>query len=509
MPRTSLTLRAFIALLLAALPPLAVLLVVDALDPSLRDGPGFNLVGLGVLAGSIGWVAIVAIVAARMLGLELRQLVDLAERGRPSSVQTAAGDDGELDARSRRMAETLTERNRQMAELAAQANVAPISDEPRQVAGHVVATVRGVTGDQTWSLAILEAGGTDSLPPGVYGAAERLDEPIGLTDLYRWASVTEPATSGYRVRRSEGPWGAFVIVEVASHDRLRAILLAPWEGRADPSSAEVDLLSLVGQHAATAIEHALLYTTVRSQADELDRLGTIQRDFLRAVSHDLQTPLASIRALASELQSRSGSDVSAGDDLDMIAYQADRLRRMVQQLLAMSRLEAGVLEPRQEVLSPRAIVERVWSALRITDRRFAVTVSGPSLLLVADPDRLEQVLWAVLDNAVKYSPPGTPIEVGIGAAGASAERAIISIRDHGPGMDAESADRAFEQFYRSPQAQRIAPDGTGIGLYTARGLVEAMGGSVAIASALGHGTTVSLELPAEPVEESTAASPIG
>jgi signal transduction histidine kinase len=258
------------------------------------------------------------------------------------------------------------------------------------------------------------------------------------------------------------------------------------------------LLSLVGEHAATSIEHAILYARVRAQADAIDRMAAIQRDFLRSVSHDLQTPLTSIRALAGEVRAQPDLDDQASHDLDLIEHQADRLRRMVSQLLVVSRLEAGVVEPQLEVVNPRPLIERTWSALRIPERQLRVDLSGPPLLAVADPDRLEQVLWAVIDNAIKYSPAGGGVHVSIGGDG---DRARIAIRDEGVGMDARTVAQAFEQFYRSPEARRVAPNGSGIGLFAARGLMQAMGGSISINSQLGQGTTITLELPAEHAEE--------
>jgi signal transduction histidine kinase len=118
-------------------------------------------------------------------------------------------------------------------------------------------------------------------------------------------------------------------------------------------------------------------------------------------------------------------------------------------------------------------------------------------LAVGDPDRLEQVLWAVLDNAVKYSPPGSPIGVRVEGAGDWRE---IAVSDQGRGMAPEVRDRAFDQFFRAEEARKSAPDGSGIGLYAARGLVEAMGGTIDIDSTPGSGTTVRVRLPAEAVE---------
>jgi two-component system sensor histidine kinase SenX3 len=230
----------------------------------------------------------------------------------------------------------------------------------------------------------------------------------------------------------------------------------------------------------------------------------VQTDFLRGVTHDLQTPLTSIGALAAELKESAGLDEAALLDLDTIAHQADRLRRMVSQLLTVSRLEAGALTPRQEVFRAEPIVRRTWDALR-ADRSVEVVSEGPAHLTVGDPDRLEQALWAVLDNAVKYSPPGSTVRIAVAGRqrGPSSDGLVteVSITDHGAGMSAETRDHAFEQFYRSEDARRLAPDGSGVGLYAARGLVRAMGGDIALESRLGSGTSITITLPAEPAEE--------
>lgn len=494
MRRLGLPLRIFLALVAGAVPPLAAALLAIAFAPDGLPAADVALIAGAILLMSLAWIAAVAVLYGRILRQDVATLLELAERGEPVP--------SERDAAYRRLAAALEERNRQVADLAAQVSRAPIGDQPRRVAEHVVRAARSATRDPTWSLAVLESGMPDLLPPGVYQGGEA-NEALGeVTDLQRWASVTAAQEAEPRTAvRVEGPWGAFAVIAVAADEQLRAVLLAPWEGRPEPTAAERALLSLVAEHAAMAIEHALLYARVRSQGEAINRMASIQRDFLRAVSHDLQTPLTSIRAVASELRALPGLEDQAAADLDLIEHQADRLRRMVAQLLVVSRLEAGVIEPRQELVNPRTIVERTWAALRAHDRPFQVEVTGASMLVVADPDRLEQVLWAVLDNAVKYSPAGTPISVRVSA---SADRAGISIKDLGPGMDPETAANAFDQFFRSESARRLAPDGSGIGLYAARGLVEAMGGSVSLDSALGRGTTVTLELPAEQIEDATA-----
>jgi two-component system, OmpR family, sensor histidine kinase KdpD len=357
-----------------------------------------------------------------------------------------------------------------------------------------VSAVRVVMRDATWRCAVMKSTIPELLHPGVYQAIEDDQPPEPIGELERWASVTD---ADRPARHIEGPWGAFAVADVAVSDRLGAIFYAPWEGRLDPSPAEIALLTLVGQHAGTALEHSLLYAQVRDQADELNRMAGVQADFLRGVTHDLQTPLTSIAALATELRAGEGLSDSARGDLESIAHQAERLRRMVSQLLVASRLDAGVLTPQQEVFAVQPLVERTWGALR-ADRPFALRVEGSPHLAVADPDRLEQVLWALLDNAVKYSPAGSPIDVAIeGSDG----RLTITVVDRGSGMDEATRERAFDQFYRSDQARKLAPDGSGVGLYAAHGLMRAMDGSVEIDSELGRGTSVRLGIPAEPSAE--------
>src|SRR5207237_1127836 len=193
----------------------------------------------------------------------------------------------------------------------------------------------------------------------------------------------------------EGPWGAFVAVEVAAGDDLRASLLAPWEGRAAPSRAERELLSLLGQNAAIAMEHALLVEQLRAQTEELNRMASVQSDFLRGVTHDLQTPLTRVSALAAEVGEQP-------------------------QLSEASRADLGAGRP------------------------FQLEVAGIPHLVVADPDRFEQVLWALLDNAVKYSPAGSAVAVRLSGDRAAARelQSVIQIRDEGSGMDEEAQARA-------------------------------------------------------------------
>ena len=503
MARGRAALRLLATLLVTALPPLIGLALIAGAQPTWLTRVGTGTVVLAAVTVTVLWAGLIVVLAARTLSGEARSMVTLAERGvRPDPDPTTA-EDG-LSGVQRRLVTTLEDRNRQISDLAGLVRSAPISDDAPAVACAMVAGARQVTGDPTWVLAVLRVDEASHLRPGVYGPDPDSSRDT-LADVHLWASTAEVTDGPQRgARLISGPWGAFTVVDVAAGDDLRAILLAPWEGRPDPSPADLNLFGLLGQHAATAIEHALLYTRVRVQSDELNRMAAVQTDFLRGITHDLQTPLTSIRALASELQGTNVVDASARMDLQTIAHQADRLRRMVGQLLAVSRLEVGALTPRQEVFRAGPLVRRTWDALRDVEHRFALQQAGPAHLVVADPDRLEQVLWALMDNAVKYSPAGSPVTLRIEAREAPDGNGLvseISVRDAGPGMDAVTRERAFEQFFRADDARRLAPDGSGIGLYAARGLVEAMGGQIRIASEPGDGTSIILTLPAERADD--------
>ncbi len=497
--RPALRIFAFIAVV--ALPALAALALVLVLGDAWVAEVGVSVVLLVVGLGTLLWAAIVAAVGSRSVTRDLQGVVTLAERGATTGAEPGvAEEEGELSAAQRRLRMALEERNQQISILAADVAATPITGGPAEVASRVVTVARQVTRDPTWLLVVLQAGDPGLLPSGVYdGDPDSPPRPLG--DLERWAAVSGEADR-HGPRHLVGPWGAVVAVEASGGEELNALLLAPWEGRPEPTPAERDLLSLIAQIASTAIEHSLLYARLRAQADELNRMAAVQSDFLRGITHDLQTPLTSIRALAAEVGATEDLGASAQRDLATIAHQSDRMRRMVGQLLAVSRLEAGALESRQEIFRAEPIVQRTWDALRDANHRFTFRSEGEPHLVVGDPDRYEQVLWALLDNATKYAPPGSEVAVAV-AGRAGTDGTLVSelaVTDQGPGMTADDQARAFDQFFRGDDARRMVPNGSGIGLYAARGLVEAMHGHLELESAPDAGTTFRVTLPAERAE---------
>jgi signal transduction histidine kinase len=253
-----------------------------------------------------------------------------------------------------------------------------------------------------------------------------------------------------------------------------------------------DLLELFASEIAVAIRNAQLFAVVEAQNAQLLELDAVKDDFLRGVSHNLQTPLTSIRAYTEQL-ARDRPDPR----LAIVAEQTDRLSRLVRQLLTVTRLESGALKPRGEVLTVAPRVRRAWEALGAGDVPFALDDQSNGWLAVADADQLDQVLWALLDNSVRY---GRGSQVSCEVALASDRRVRLRIRDGGPGVAEADRGQLFERFQRGSQAG--AGEGSGLGLYVSRELCRAMGGDLVLdPSAPGSGASFSVYLPGEPPDE--------
>ena len=256
--------------------------------------------------------------------------------------------------------------------------------------------------------------------------------------------------------------------------------------------ADQDLFELFASEIAVAIRNAQLFGQVEAQNLQLLELDAAKDDFLRGVSHNLQTPLTSIRAYAEQLA------IDHPDQrLGIIAEQSERLSRMVRQLLTVTRLESGALHPRSEVVSLATRVRKAWEALGASDVPFSVDDRAGGWLAVADADQLDQVLWALLDNAVKYG-GRTPIMVEL-AVDEAASRLRMTVSDEGPGVAEDDRSRLFGRFVRG--ADRSPDEGSGLGLYVSRELCRAMGGDLVLERGPGRGAAFSVHLAAESADE--------
>jgi len=299
--------------------------------------------------------------------------------------------------------------------------------------------------------------------------------------------------------------------------------------------------------AASAVAEGLLdrQVPVRSR-DELGRLSAAfndmtarlraarqtEIDFVANVSHELRTPLTSLKGLVETLRDGAVDDARVRDRfLETIEGETDRLIGLVNDLLLLSRVDSDALTVRRQAVDLAELAASVVDqfAIQVEAQGLTVRVETPTGLppAWADPDRTTQVLLNLLDNAVKYSPPGGTVAVQIDGPGPERGCLRVAVRDEGPGIPADALPRIGERFYRVDKArtraqararpshtagaglanpnsrarpepgERVArpQDGIGLGLAIARALVEAQGGELWLESVEGHGTTAAFTLP--------------
>jgi two-component system phosphate regulon sensor histidine kinase PhoR len=243
---------------------------------------------------------------------------------------------------------------------------------------------------------------------------------------------------------------------------------------------------------------------VLNDVTDIKRLENMRRDFVANVSHELKTPIASIKGFVETLLDGAADDpVDSRRFLEIVARQADRLEAIIEDLLALSRIEQS--EGAGNLPLERVHVLAVLSAAvadcrpRARDRGVVVDVACDGTLEAdVNPALLEQAVINLVDNAVKYSDSGDTIWVSaieeVAAADGPAVRIVV--RDEGCGIEAEHLPRLFERFYRVDMARSRKLGGTGLGLSIVKHIVQAHGGSVAVESTPGIGSTFTIELPA-------------
>ena len=251
---------------------------------------------------------------------------------------------------------------------------------------------------------------------------------------------------------------------------------------------------------------------------EVRRLEVVRRDFVANVSHELKTPLTSIRGYAETLLTDDVSAEMQRSFLETVARNAARLQRIVDDLLDLSRIESGGWRPALVALDVAAAAHDAWApfAERASRQSVGFDVAADGVSALADADALRQILGNLFDNALRYTPPGGTITVRAGPAAPAGERTsvaappaarasgrtgevgrvAIEVRDTGAGIPSDALPRIFERFYRVDPARSRAEGGTGLGLSIVKHLVEAMGGDVTAESVLGKGTTIRFTLPA-------------
>jgi two-component system sensor histidine kinase KdpD len=288
-------------------------------------------------------------------------------------------------------------------------------------------------------------------------------------------------------------------IPLTTEGRVLGVLYLRLRQDQQVTAEEQRVVESLANHAAVVLERdrlARAETQARSLA-EADRLKTA---LLSMVSHDFRSPLASIKASASALlPGAAPMDAQTQRELLMgIEQEADRLNRMVGNILALSRLEADAWRPQCEATAPAEIVGAALQAFGPEQNRRVRVTLDPTLAEVwLDPVQIVQVLHNLVDNALKYSPADQPVELVMSR---QQDRLVVEVLDRGPGLPPGDEERIFERFYRSPDLQESAVPGVGIGLAVCRGLVEAHGGELTARNREGGGAVFRFTLPLLPAK---------
>ncbi len=229
---------------------------------------------------------------------------------------------------------------------------------------------------------------------------------------------------------------------------------------------------------------------------KLKELDQLKSDFVSMVSHELRAPLTNINgSLELLLENDSpGYDRGQRDMLQIVREQSMRLTRLVQGILNVSRIEAGQLVLQPQAFDILALIERVINAWETRGASNPIVRPRARNLpsVWADRDRVEEVLFNLIDNAIKYSSDTMPITLGVESNG---EVAVISVADRGIGIPEEEVSKIFEKFHRVDRSDSMEKYGHGLGLFICRSLVEAQGGQIWVESTLGEGSVFRFSLP--------------
>ena len=297
-------------------------------------------------------------------------------------------------------------------------------------------------------------------------------------------------------------------VALVAGDKILGVLTLQYKEELKISDEDVLLLEAMGRHAGVGIENLMLYeeTRLHLQAlevahQELMELDRLKSDFVSTVSHELRSPLAVIEGFARTLVEHFDriDPETEKESLEIILKKATILEGLIANILDMSRIEAGKLEVRFEVLDLRELCRRVMGDQERMVETHEIELVAPDreVKVVADPERVEVVLGNLMRNATKFSPEGGTVTISVRETGEMAE---VSVTDEGIGVHMEEQERIFDRFYQVDSGENRAFSGTGLGLYITSELLRAMGGAITVDSEPGKGSTFTFTLPLAGIE---------
>ncbi len=327
-----------------------------------------------------------------------------------------------------------------------------------------------------------------------YGSTARVahgGEPVIISDAERWLDATFPNDVDRERAAAIGASSVLIVPLRAGGRAIGALSLVRSRTGALHVPDDVSIAEQFGSSAALALENTRLYQESRQAVRERDELMAI-------VSHDLRNPVNAIVMLTGALMAQSDAGAPVPVELEQLqavrgaARQADGL---IQDLQDVTRISAGRFHVDIRTCDMSDMVIETCELFDSTAEAAELTLTHhvPTDLprVQADGQRIQQVLSNLLVNAIKFTPPGGEVHVDVSMTG-SGRSVCVAVRDNGPGIANEDVPRLFERYWQAPRLMRA---GSGLGLFIAKGIVEAHGGSISVQTAPGKGTTMSFTLP--------------
>jgi two-component system, OmpR family, phosphate regulon sensor histidine kinase PhoR len=304
---------------------------------------------------------------------------------------------------------------------------------------------------------------------------------------------------------------AFVVAPVLAGTELLGVLVAgrrdverPW------TPSDIGLVESVADDMGRAVQHARLFEQQSSVVSQLREIDRTKSDFLSTISHELRTPLTSIAGYVEMMRDGEAGEVAPMQRqmLDVVARNTQRLRDLIEDVLILSRIEAGTLRTERMPVALRAVIEHAVTALRpqaaqANVRLDVIPAPGPGMLL-GDAAQLEQVVLNLVGNAIKFTPAGGRVTVTLETTG---DDLVLRVEDTGIGIPRSEVDDLFQRFFRASNAKEQQITGTGLGLAIVASIVAAHQGRVEVDSRERRGSTFSVVLPSADAEVLAAARP--
>ena len=322
---------------------------------------------------------------------------------------------------------------------------------------------------------------------GVSGQAFLTQRPVIVNDYASWEHSVKTA-------REAGQRAALSVPLARAGQRLGALTVRSTSPQARFDDEDARLLGLFGDQAVAALTTAELVAQQRRAVAQLEQLNSAKSDFVSIVSHEFRTPLTGIQGFSELMRDEELTMAEMKEYASDINKDAQRLNRMITEMLDLDRMESGRMTLHRELTDINAIVSEAAGRLAPNSPRHPIHLKlDPELPLVEiDKDKVNQVLLNLLSNAVKYSPGGGPITVTTRVEG---ELVHVFVRDSGLGIPADSIEKVFERFSRLESGATRYIQGTGLGLPISRQIIEMHGGKAWVESTPGEGSVFQFTLP--------------